>query len=178
MGVIPSYLDTSFSWPPKAVTVLMDPITSSATLPAFAYAFRPCVVSEDPNCEIQVMIDWFNICLLLKAILKDCSHVKMLCHNSRYINHELNYKYHCPELVLSNNIFLTLHTLAITAPEAIISGLTAKMTSVSNQPYTNPMIKPAINPLKYWNTMLSLSPIPDSILVTSLEDIYRNISYQ
>ncbi len=41
-----TYLSHSLSWPPNAVTVRIAPRTSSATAPAFAYAFNSLFVND------------------------------------------------------------------------------------------------------------------------------------
>ena len=47
--ILVHYLSVSFSSPPKAATVLMEERTSSATLPAFAYAFTSRAVKPAAN---------------------------------------------------------------------------------------------------------------------------------
>ncbi len=61
-----------------------------------------------------------------------------------------------------------LPTLLIRSPERTSRGLTARMTNISFQPYTNPMTIPAIKAEIHWKNIPSLSPIPVWIWVTSL----------
>ena len=51
-GAASVYLLTSRCWPPKAITVLIQANTSSATLPALAYASCSCFENADSSYSI------------------------------------------------------------------------------------------------------------------------------